>query len=218
MKRIFIVFFVFFLFLNVQANYPPLFWEKGRRIGLNIGYKHLSLNSGRFETGFIELSCFMNPTLAWEFTSKLEYGNNYLSFSPSGLIGLPFWIYSSSHGGDRDTNLFGALLSVASAKLPIKACDWLEITPYWDLLKISKLYKSKKFMINGDVGMQIKIYPFCSCENMSTFFVSGFCLYNFAYKKSSTDYMYEPWAYQIKNYEKSPFYGYSLGTTVGCYF
>lgn len=204
--------------LELKSQQPPFFWREGHNFGINAGYKKLSLNCGDFEAGFVEISCFMRPSLGWEFTTKFEYGPNYLSFSPSGLIGLPFWVYSSSHGGDSDSNALGAILSVASAKLPIYIMDWLEVCPYWDILKFSKLYKSKKFRVNGDLGLQIKLYPFCTIPKISTFFISGFCLYNFAYKKDPSAYNNEPWSNQRKRSNKSPFFGYSYGATIGCYF
>ena len=81
--------------LELKSQQPPFFWREGHNFGINAGYKKLSLNCGDFEAGFVEISCFMRPSLGWEFTTKFEYGPNYLSFSPSGLIGLPFWAYSS---------------------------------------------------------------------------------------------------------------------------
>lgn len=204
--------------MTLKASQPPIFWEEGKRIGINAGYKQLSLNCGKFDAGYIELSCYFNPTLGWEFTTKFEYGKDYISLSPSGLLGLPFWLFTTSHGGADESKMVGALLSVASAKLPIKACDWLEFTPYWDLLRFTKIYKSGRFKVNGDVGMQIKIYPFCSSYSASTFFISGFCLYNFAYKKNASDYIYERWGDNIKRTDKSLFFGMSYGGSIGFYF
>lgn len=220
MKKLFIITSIFTILfsLEMKAQQPPFFWQEGHNIGINAGYKKLSLNSGTFDVGFVELSCFINPSLGWEFTSKIEYGNDYFSFSPSGLIGLPFWAYSTSHGNDRDMNTIGALLSVASAKLPLYILDWLEITPYWDLLKFTKIYDNDKFIINGDLGLQVKIYPLCESNVMNTLYITGFCLYNYAYKKDASKYYYEHWSKNIKRTDKSLFYGYSYGATIGYYF
>lgn len=214
--------FMMLLFLltasTLKAQQPPIFWDEGKSFGVNAGYKHLSLNAGSFEVGYIELSCFINPSLGWEFTTNLEYGENYLSFSPSGLLGLPFWIYAVSHKSGREANMLGAILSVASARMPIKTCDWLELDPGWNLLKLTKLYKSGKFKLNGDIGMQIKIYPFCQSFKASTFFISGHCFYNFAYKKNASDYIFETWGHNIKRTDKSLFFGFSYGGSIGFYF
>lgn len=219
MRRVLFTMLLFVLTASVsKAQRPPIFWTEEKCFGVNAGYKHLSLNAGSFDVGYIELSCFINPTLGWEFTTNLEYGKDYLSFSPSGLLGLPFWIYATSHNSGREANMLGAILSVASARMPLKICDWLEFDPGWNLLKLTKLYKSGKFKLNGDIGLQIKIYPFCQSFTASTFFISGHCLYNFAYKKNASDYIFEAWGNNIKRTDKSLFFGFSYGGSIGFYF
>ena len=98
MRRVLFTMLLFVLTASVsKAQRPPIFWTEEKCFGVNAGYKHLSLNAGSFDVGYVELSCFINPTLGWEFTTNLEYGKDYLSFSPSGLLGLPFWIYGSAN-------------------------------------------------------------------------------------------------------------------------
>ena len=141
MRRVLFTMLLFVLTASVsKAQRPPIFCTEEKCFGVNAGYKHLSLNAGSFDVGYVELSCFINPTLGWEFTTNLEYGKDYLSFSPSGLLGLPFWIYATSHNSGREANMLGAILSVASARMPLKICDWLEFDPGWNLLKLTKLY------------------------------------------------------------------------------
>lgn len=216
-KRIF--FFIFWMTcICVSAHSQPLFWQESRNLSVDAGYKHASLNSGEFDIAYLEATAYFNPQLGWEYSVKFEYGKNYFSFSPMALVGLPFWIYTSTHGGSSFSNLVGAISALSAAKLPIYVWDWFEITPYWNLLKLTKLYDSEKLKINADVGLQLKFYPFYSTWSLTTQYISPFCQYDFAYKKNASEFLYTSWSDKIKRSDKSLFHGYSWGISIGYYF
>ena len=179
------------IFSAGELKAQPIFWQEDRNLSVDAGYKHASLNCGTFDVAFIEATMYFNPTLGWEFFTKFEYGKDYFSFSPLSLVGLPFWIYSATHGGEATSNLVGALAAISTARLPIYVWDWFEVSPYWDLFKLTKIYDSKKLKINADVGLQLK--------NAGNFYS-------------------ESWAGNIKRTDKSLFFGYSYGVTIGYYF
>lgn len=148
---------------TLPAFSQPFFWQQEKIWSVSTGWKHYSLNSGVYDVGQLELSTYVNPTLGWEFVAKLEWGKGYFSFSPVGLIGLPFLIYSSTHGGNRALNMIGAFSSIACAKIPIYVADWFEITPQWDLLKFTKTDCFDKLKLNASVGLSMRFYPFVNC-------------------------------------------------------
>lgn len=206
------------IFSACELKAQPIFWQEDRNLSVDAGYKHASLNCGTFDVAFIEATMYFNPTLGWEFFTKFEYGKDYFSFSPLSLVGLPFWIYSATHGGEATSNLVGALAAISTARLPIYVWDWFEVSPYWDLFKLTKIYDSKKLKINADVGLQLKFYPLCSSYSLSTLYISPFVQYDFAYKKNAGNFYSESWAGNIKRTDKSLFFGYSYGVTIGYYF
>lgn len=216
MKKLFLC--LCLLVLSISINAQPIFWQEDRCLSVDAGYKRANLNCGNFDIAFIEATAYFEPQLGWEFSTRFEYGKDYLSFSPLSLIGLPFWIYSSTHGGEASVNLIGAIASIATAKLPIYIWDWFEITPSWDLFKLTKLYDDKKLKINANVGLQLKFYPLCWTYPVETLYISPYCHYEFAYKKNAADFAYNWWGDNIKRTDKSLFFGYSFGVAVGYYF
>lgn len=218
MKRLLLLAIALCFFSAGRVLAQPFFYSEGRNFSAQVSYKQSVHNCGTFDVARVEATAYMNPTLGWEFVAGFEVGKNYFSFSPVGLIGLPGWIYHSTHGSSSDMKMIGALLSIATAKLPIGICDWLEVTPYWDLLKFTKVYDSK-LKLNADVGLQLKLYPLSGTYSyFNTLFVASFIEYDFAYKKNAGQYMYDYWGYNIRRSDKSLFRGYSWGVTVGMYF
>ncbi|MGM9763280.1 MAG: hypothetical protein ACI3ZQ_04605 [Candidatus Cryptobacteroides sp.] len=201
------------LLLCEALSAQPIFWSENRNFGIRAGYRRANLNVGTFDVGYIDATAYFTPQLGWEFSAKIEYGKDYFSFSPVGLIGLPFWIYSTTHHGSSTSNLIGAIFSIASAKAPIHIWDWFEITPSWDFLKFTKVYDTK-LKVNAEVGLELKFYPFCETYSMTTFFISPFCFYNFGYKKNASEYSY----LGVKKEKASIFRGYTFGATIGMYF
>lgn len=196
----------------------PLFYDEGRNINIDAGYKRANLNCGTFDVAFVEATAFINPELGWEFSAKFEIGKDYLSFSPVALLGLPFSIYCTTHDSDPAVTLLAMVLAVSSAKLPIYVWDWFEVTPYWNLLKFTKIYDEGKFKLNADVGLQLKFYPFCNSYSISTLYLSPFCQYDFAYKKNASDFRYTSYGPNIKQMDKSLFHGWACGMSIGYYF
>lgn len=196
----------------------PLFYDEGRNINIDAGYKRANLNCGTFDVAYVEATTYLDPVLGWEFSTKFELGKDYISFSPLSIVGLAGWIYASTHGSGKDVSLIMALLSISSAKLPIYVWDWFEVTPYWNLLKFTKIYDEGKFKLNADVGLQLKFYPFCSSYSISTLYLSPFCQYDFAYKKNASDFRYTSYGPNIKQMDKSLFHGWACGMSIGYYF
>ena len=171
------------------------------------------MNVDNFQVAFLEGTYYMNPQLGWEFSARVEYGKNFLSVEPIGLLGLPIWIYSSSHGLGRESNMIGALLSISSSKFPI-AIDSegiFEVTPYWSLLKFTRFY-DEKLLINGDLGLQVKIFPVAFLNWSSTLYISGFVQWDWGYSRNNSY-----GRYSIKD-NRSDCFGYAWGAQLGYYF
>lgn len=200
--------------VTIVANAQPLYFQEGKALSVAAGYSNVHMNVDNFQAAFVEATWYPSYSLGWEFSARVEIGQDFLSFEPIGLIGLPMWMYSSSHKMGRDSNLVGALLSIASAKCPIALGDYgmFEITPYWSLLKLTRLYDDK-FRINGDVGVQLKLFPLAYLYWANTLYISGFIQSNWAYGKDKNYYG----RYNVKD-NRSDFYGYSWGFQIGYYF
>ena len=192
----------------------PHYYQAEKSVSVAAGYSNIHMNVDNFQVAFLEGTYYMNPQLGWEFSARVEYGKNYLSFEPIGLLGLPMWIYSSSHGLGRESNMIGALLSIASAKLPIAVDSEgiFEITPYWSLLKFTRFYDDK-FRINGDLGLQVKLFPIALFNWSSTLYISGFAQWDWGYSRNHNYYG----RYNIKD-NRSDFFGYAWGVQLGYYF
>lgn len=192
----------------------PHYYQTEKTVSAALGYSNIHMNVDNFQVAFLEATYYPSYSLGWEFSARVEYGKNFLSFEPIGLLGLPMWIYSSSHGLGRESNMIGALLSIASAKLPI-AVDGdgiFEITPYWSLLKFTRFYDDK-FRINGDLGVQIKLFPLALFRWSNTLYISGFAQWDWGYSRNHNIYG----RYNIKD-NRSDFFGYAWGVQLGCYF
>lgn len=211
MKRSVLIIFLLLTCLSLSAQ--PHFYQAEKKISVGGGYSNIHMNAGNFHAGYLEGTYYMSSTLAWEFYARVEYGKDYLSFDPAGLLGLPFWIYSSTHHLGRTSNFIGALLSITSAKLPIAIGQngYFEVTPYWSLLKFTRLYDDR-FRVHGDLGLQFKLYPISFFNWYNTLYISGFIQWNWAYSRSN---YYG--RYNLKN-NRSDFFGYTWGVQIGYYF
>ena len=192
----------------------PHYYQVEKSVSLAAGYSNIQMNVDNFQVAFLEGTYYMNPQLGWEFSARVEYGKDYLSFEPVGLLGLPMWMYTSSHGYGGETNIWGALLSISSAKLPIAVDSEgiIEITPYWSLLKFTRFYDDR-FRINGDLGLQVKLFPIALFNWSNTLYISGFAQWNWGYSRNHNNYG----RYNIKN-NRSDFFGHAWGVQLGYYF
>ncbi len=219
MKKLFLLIVLCVCSLRAYTQAPPVFYEEGRYFGVNAGYRHASLNAGDFSVGYIEGTCFPSHSVGWEFSTRIEYGKDYFSFEPVSAVGFLAVLFTQSRSKQFSSTqkAVAAICAVSSAKLPIKIWDWCEIDPYWNLLRLTKLYGSK-LRIHADVGAQIKFYPFCNSYSMSTFYISPCVDYDFGYKKNAGDFIYETWGGHITKTNKSLFHGYSYSLQIGMYF
>ena len=192
----------------------PHYYQVDKPISVAAGYSNIHMNVDTFHAFYLEMTYYMNPSMGWEFSSRVEYGKDYLSIEPIGLIAVPTWIYTSSHGMGRKYNMIGAFLSITSAKLPIAVDEGglLEVTPYWSFLKLTRFYDDG-FRLNGDLGLQIKLFPLALFNYSNTLCVSGFAQWNWGYSRNHNRYG----RYNIKN-NRSDSYGYALGLSLGYYF
>ena len=85
------------LFTVQGLKSQPVFYVEDTPLSADAGYKRSVLNCETLDVAFVEATTYFNPQLGWKFSTKLEYGKNYFSFSPLALANLPFWIYSSTH-------------------------------------------------------------------------------------------------------------------------
>ncbi len=195
MKKFLLVFAILFA-VCLESSAQPYFWKLEKQWGANLGYKRADLKYAPIDAARLEVHYYMAPELGFEYFTGMEFGKNYFSFSPLGMLGgLPMWIYSSTHGNDPQTNLVTALLAATSARVVINILDYVEVCPEWDLLKLTK-FGDYKMEVYGDVGVNIKVYPFY----VLPLYISSSIKYNFAYEKYS------------------PFRGWTFGFTAGYYF
>lgn len=205
---------ILLMVIPVVMHAQPHYYQAYKSFSVAAGYSNIHNNADNFQVAFLEGTYYMSYQMGWEFSARVEYGKNYLSFEPVGLLGLPMWIYSSSHGLGRESNMIGALLSIASAKLPIAVDSEgiIEITPYWSLLKLTRFYDDK-FRINGDLGLQVKLFPIALFKWSSTLYISGFVQWDWGYSRNHNNYG----RYNIKD-NRSDFFGYAWGVQLGYYF
>lgn len=177
--------------------------------GLAYGTKFKMINDGNFFTfASIELNAFSYQT-QFEYSAVFEYGKNYLSFEPFSIVGV---LGMLMFNGQNDLMLAAGILGTSSAKIPIQIFNGrLEITPRWNLLKLTKLYDNK-FYLNGSAGVELKVYV------TDGLYVSPMWDYSFGYKHISSamnDYSFHN---ENANQSKSPFRGHNFGLFIGYYF
>lgn len=184
------------------AQRTPIYWEEGRYFSADFSYTHKSLKMGQFDIFGLELACFPSPTMAWEMTSSFEFGKDYFSFEPISLVGSLFVFVTQLGDYESKLKLAALILAVTAGRVPIYPLDWLEIVPYWNLMKCT-LIKSQfsKMQIYGDIGLSLRFFPLESfLDWYDTFYISPFAEYDFGYEKNS------------------PFKGFSFGIKTGIYF
>lgn len=117
----------------------------------------------------------------------------------------------------KENKFLSINMGYKQAKPPIY--NWLENTLNCDLFKLTKLYndKNKRLKINTNIGLQLKLYPFYCSSSSETLNISPYCYYEFTYKKNVHKFTLKTWGNNIKRIDKSFFYGYSFGVSVGYY-
>lgn len=209
------------MLLGATASYAitPMYYKLDKYWSVNGGYEKLNLNSGDFDVFSIEATSYPSSSLGWEFSTKVSYGKDYFSFEPVSLAGYFCMIFVQSHakqyGYGRSEKMLSMLMAVSSAKLPLAICDYVEVAPYWNLFKLTKVYDTK-LQITGDVGLQLKLFPLAGKDK--AFFIGGFGAYNFAYDNKASDFYGNAWASHIKHSDQSLFRGWSYGINMGIYF
>lgn len=214
MKKLLFFTILAFIAMNALAV-EPVYYQDGRYFSVDAGFRRSVLNAGTFNIAYVEATCYPSYSMGWEFTAGFEFGKGYFSFEPVSAAGVLMMTFVQAHKKDYDASakLYTALLAVSSARLPIYISDWLEVEPYWNLLKLTKLYGTK-FRVHADVGAMVKIFPFCySYGSLGNLYICPNVCYDFGYKKNAgqlgLDYI---------RGDKSPFHGYSYGLQIGCYF
>lgn len=202
--------------LLLSATYSStaqVYWDEEKYAGVNISYTRENLNIGSYDLAGIELTLYPSKSMGWEFSTKLNYGADYLSFEPVGLLGTLMVVYTQTHkkqfGGSE--KLLSALLAISSAKLPIYPFDYVEFTPYWSLFKLTKLGDAS-IKVCGHIGLALKIFPFCHSLKWNTFYIAPYVQHDFGYKKTDKEYL--PYWFD----GDSPFAGTSFGFQTGFYF
>lgn len=196
-----------------------MYYELDKNWGVNAGYEKLNINSGNFDVFSVEATAYPSSALGWEFSTKVSYGKDYFSFEPVSVVGYMSLIFIHSHakkyGYGTGEKMLAWLMAISSAKLPMAICDYVEIAPYWNLFKLSKVYDTK-LQITADVGLQLKFFPLAGLDK--TLFIGGFGCYNFAYHNNASNFMGNSWSSHIKKSNQSLFRGWSYGVNLGIYF
>ena len=188
--------------LYANARTSPIYWEEARYFSADISYAHKALKTGKFDVFALELACFPDPTMGWEMTTSIEFGKDYFSFEPISLVGSIFVFVTQLGEYEANLRLASLLLAATAGRVPIHPLDWMEIVPYWNLMKGTLIpSKFSKMQIHGDVGLSLRFFPLESVLDWyDTFFISPFAEFDFGYKK------------------ESPFKGFSFGIKTGIYF
>lgn len=202
---------------QVFAN--PIYWENGKYFGVNVGWTRLGLNAGTFDVATAEVTCYPSKTMGFEFSSRVYAGKDYIAFEPVSLGGTLMTIFVQAHAKqfDKTAKLFSVLLALSGAKIPIYPCEYVEITPSWSLCKLTWIY-DQKVKVSGNLGGEIKIFPFCDLPYVYTMYISGHAHWDFGYKKDGGEFMWNSWGGNIKRTDRSIFGGWSAGITLGMYF
>lgn len=188
---------------GLLASAQPIYWDEGRYFSLNVSCSRTSLGDRIYDLGAVEFTSYPSPSLGFEYSTRVEFGKNYISFEPMSLLGTVLVTVSQLGESTGEMKLFSALLATTAAKIPIYPLEWLEITPYWNLMKftfVKDVYEDE-MKLTGDLGLQLKVFPFVNALDWyDTFFISPFVRYDF-------------------NYDKDPrLKGYSAGVSAGIYF
>jgi len=194
MKKLLIL-FIFIIPMLAEAQSPL-----GRHdvFGISAGYKHLNIERGNFDVAFLEFDLYVYST-QFEYTAKIEYGKDYLSYEPLGALGVILMAFMFNGAGKDMSTTTGErfliiLLGTSSAKIPIYIADGrIELCPQWNMLKITRLYNDD-FQLNASVGASLKVYL------NKSLYLSPMWEYSFGYKK------------------ESPFTGHAYGMSLGFYF
>ena len=202
---------------RLSAN--PIYWENGKYYGVNAGWTRLGLNAGTFDVATLEFTCYPSKSLGWEFSSRIYAGKDYYAFEPVSVAGTLMTIFVQARKNQFDTTakLFAILLALSGAKLPIYPCEYVEITPSWSLCKLTWIY-DERVKVSGNLGGEIKIFPFCDLPYVYTMYIAGHAHWDFGYKKDGGEYMYRDWGHNIKRSDRPLFWGWSAGVTLGMYF
>lgn len=195
---------LFFVFGSAAlATAQPIYWDEGRYFSFNVSASRMTLGERIYDLGAVEFTSYPSPTLGFEYSTRVEFGKNYISFEPMSLLGTVLVTVSQLGESTGEMKLFSALLATTAAKIPVYPLDWLEITPYWNLMKftfIKDVYEDE-MKLTGDLGLQLKFFPFVSALDWyDTFFISPFVRYDFNYDKD----------FRLR--------GYSAGVLAGIYF
>lgn len=202
---------------NVSAN--PIYWDNAKYFGANVGWTRLGLNAGTFDVATIEFTCFPSKQAGFEFSSKIYAGKDYVAFEPISAAGtlMTIFVQARQNEFNKTARMFAMLLAVSGAKVPIYPIEWMEITPSWSLCKLTWIY-DQKVKVSGNLGGEIKFFPFCYLPYVYTMYISGHAHWEFGYKKDAGNYYYYEWADAIIRGDKSLFRGWSAGITLGMYF
>lgn len=190
-----------------------VYWNEEKYAGVNLSYTRENLNVGTYNLAGLELTLYPSKSMGWEFSTKINYGADYFSFEPVGLVGTLMVVYTQTHKKQFGSTekLASALLAITSAKLPIYPFDYVEFTPYWSFFNLTKL-GDDPFKVCGHIGMQLKIFPFCHSLKWNTFYIAPYIQHDFGY--SATDGGFLPYWFD----GDSPFGGTSFGLQTGFYF
>ena len=197
-----VCFLIVFLMFGWSLTAQPIYWNEGRYYSANCSYSHKMLNMEQFDVFGVEFSTYPSPTMGWEMASSIEFGKDYFSFEPISLVGSLFVFVTQFGDFDAKFRFAAMLLAVTAGKVPIYPLNWMEIVPYWNLMKCTMI-KSKfsNMQIYGDIGLSLRFFPLESfLDWYDTFFISPFAEYDFGYEKNS------------------PFKGFGFGVKVGMFF
>ena len=202
---------------NTSAN--PIYWDNAKYFGANVGWTHLGLNAGEFDVATMEFTCFPSKQSGFEFSSRIYAGKDYVAFEPISAAGTLMTIFVQARQNEfgRTARMIAMLMAVSGAKIPIYPIEWMEITPSWSLCKLTWIY-DEKVKVSGNLGGEIKFFPFCYLPHVYTMYISGHAHWDFGYKKDAANYLYNDWSTNIRRADKSLFRGWSAGVTLGMYF
>ena len=191
-KKIVLAILVFFIGFCPEALFAQYTGEPDEMgVILSAGYKNLRINHGNYEVATIELGLhnFFNDL---DFGGSFSYGKDYMNIEAFSLAGLLCVYFMKQGWGDWDDSMVNLMIGAAALSgmgFNLRATDFLNIRPYYSLLRLTKI-QEKKFELNGAVGGHLTF-------EFGRMMLNPFCEYTFGYRKNS------------------PFKGYAFGVSLG---
>jgi hypothetical protein len=182
MKKLIIVYTISILCPNFLIAQYRFNGRVGGEMELEGGYKFIANQTGTFHAAKIDIVFHETSSRDYVLTESIcgefAIGKDYVSFSPGSLFMTVFAaLMSINHYVSIEPSSYIAILGFPSSQFNIHCGDYIEISPYMDLFKVTKM-DNDKLRLNGAVGLQLG-FP------LGPVSLKGFAEYGYGYRKNS---------------------------------